>query len=205
MGFRSGSALLFGLAAVLSIGAAATANECAGCNAMDYWPRERCCLTTQGCKLVLRKTDGDDYRICVASPSGQAGAAAASPAAPPAITAATTRNYTEVAGGDCCPGNTSCEGGTGPYAISTGGDYPEWAEPRCDHTPGCVAFGQMYKYVTRFHFDSRLTCQASQASNESLGDYHCDEAPALLRSGYNSTKAMHAKLPFSCFTTTARR
>jgi len=113
------------------------------------------------------------------------------------------RAYKELPGGDCCPGVSECEGGTGPFAISTGGDYPEMSKPVCDRTPGCEAFGQMYKYVTRFHFSSKDTCEASQRSNVSLGDYHCDEGPVspVALADYSSVLPMHAKMPYTCFTT----
>ena len=63
------------------------------------------------------------------------------------------RNYTEIKGGDCCPGTTACKHPTapvapyGPFAVSTGGDYPSISSKLCDQVVGCVAFGQMYSYV----------------------------------------------------------
>merc|ERR1711981_454314 len=100
-------------------------------------------------------------------------------------------------------GKTGCKGGPGPYSISTGGDYPQMTKPVCDKTPGCVAFGQMYKYVTRYHFSSKDTCEASSRSNHSLGDYHCDEAPIspVVLSSFLSVAPMHAKMPYACYTT----
>merc|ERR1711934_262075 len=65
----------------------------------------------------------------------------------------------------------------------------------------------MYKFVTRYHFSSRDTCEASARSNVSLGDYHCNEppvSPAALAS-YHSVKPLHGKLPFACYTTSPSR
>jgi hypothetical protein len=61
-----------------------------------------------------------------------------------------SRNYTEIKGGDCCPGTTACKPhptSPGPFAVSTGGDYPSISSKLCDQVVGCVAFGQMYSYV----------------------------------------------------------
>ena len=70
----------------------------------------------------------------LATASSGAAAAAAVLANPPWI---------QLAGGDCCPGVTNCSTGNGPYAVSTGGDYPATTGPVCDKTPGCIAYGQM--------------------------------------------------------------
>lgn len=135
---------------------------------------------------------------------GHGAAAGSSYCSPPEVTkvadGVTSRTYGEIQGGDCCPGATNCTGGVGPYAISTGGDYPSMSKPRCDSTPGCVAFGQMYAYVTRFHFESKDSCEASARSNQSLGDYHCDDGPAS-PAEYHSVTPIHAKAPYACFTT----
>ena len=57
----------------------------------------------------------------------------------------TIRKYNRLTGdGDCCPTDTACAGGSGPYAVSTGDDYPDDAMAKCDSIPGCVAVGQMY-------------------------------------------------------------
>merc|ERR1711865_123379 len=138
--------------------------------------------------------------------NGTGAAAGSSYCKPEPIEATTERNYTVLPeSGDCCPGDSGCKAGTGPYAVSTGGDYPQMTKKVCDSTSGCLAFGQMFKYVTRYHFSSRDTCEASARSNQSLGDYHCNEAPIspVALSEYLSVVPMHAKLPFSCYTTSS--
>ena len=68
-----------------------------------------------------------------------------------AMTPSIPRNYSQLPGdGDCCPDKSACKSDqTGPYAVSTGGDYPNMSKAACDSIPGCVAFGQMYSFVTR--------------------------------------------------------
>merc|ERR1711998_810729 len=106
--------------------------------------------------------------------------------------------------GDCCPGLKDCAEGSGPYAMSTGGDYPSLSSKTCDGTEGCMAFGQMFAYVTHFHFASRGACMTSQNSNTSLGEYHCDappRSPTVASFKYLSTAPQHGKMPFVCYTT----
>ena len=99
---------------------------------------------------------------------------------------------------------TAGKDGLGPYAVSTGGDYPDAAEQVCDATAGCVAFGQMYSYVSRFHFESAAACKASQAAGgaASLGEYHCEgggEGGEPI--AYRSSVPMEGKAPYTCYTT----
>lgn len=111
--------------------------------------------------------------------------------------------WTTLIGGDCCPLLSNCSTGAGPHVMSTGGDYPQVARATCDATPGCIAFGQMKSFVTIFHFTSRAACEASDRSNVSLGGYSCGAAPATVSSYASTLAPAHAKLPWTCETTTA--
>ena len=108
--------------------------------------------------------------------------------------------YTKLKGnGDCCPIGDACKGGTGPYAVSTGDDYPAASMAACDRIPGCVAVGQMYSYVTRYHFSSKTACvESSKASPAPAFEYECDYAPVTSR-GYESVAPMKAKAPWACY------
>ena len=107
--------------------------------------------------------------------------------------------WTTLIGGDCCPLLSNCSTGAGPHVMSTGGDYPQVARATCDATPGCIAFGQMKSFVTIFHFTSRAACEASEIGY----GYSCGAAPATVSSYASTLAPAHAKLPWTCETTTA--
>merc|ERR1712046_22080 len=121
------------------------------------------------------------------------------------VTALPPRSYTELLGGDCCPGTSDCKEGSGPYAVSTGGDYPEMSKMVCDRTNGCVAFGQMESFVTRFHFDSKEACLAARKLTPSIGfQFNCGgavQSGAIEYKSVNATALSPAKMPVVCYTT----
>jgi hypothetical protein len=145
---------------------------------------KQCVLATGGARVSY--TDRGCFGQCVGS-----GGAFSSPAA---------RNYSVLTGGDCCPASTNCTGGRGPYAISTGGDYPSMTSSICDDTPGCVAFGQMTAFVTHYYFHSRDACeQASQSARPIAGSFKCASPPASTPT-YLSTVRVISKMPWACYT-----
>ena len=108
--------------------------------------------------------------------------------------------WIQLAGGDCCPGVTNCSTGNGPYAVSTGGDYPATTGPVCDKTPGCIAFGQMYSFVTHYYFDSAASCSAAQYAAAPIAfSFECNSGPATVPR-YRSTRHVVSKEPWSCYT-----
>ena len=115
------------------------------------------------------------------------------------------RRYASLAGGDCCPMATNCSGGSGPYAVSTGGDYPESTGLVCDDTTGCVAFGQMKSFVTHYYFSSKETCKAAQSAPAHAGgmnasSWACSAEPVGPDLEYWSTKEpVPSKMPWTCF------
>ena len=74
------------------------------------------------------------------------------------------------------------------------------AEPICDKTTGCVAFGQMLGFVTHYYFESQAACDAAaNASQPIASNFMCGSPPATAPT-YASTVKVVSKMPWRCYT-----